>query len=261
MKTSTRLSSQVIGFAALALACAHAQAYDVGNSGTTPSTPADSSTTMGTSTTTPSSSTGTTSGASTGMGSNSSYGSMQNLPTEPTAAGYSTTTSRDSWLPYTTSGYVGLSLGNGRLDTACVAGQDCSDPGGALHVYTGGMFTPYVGMQLGYFRLGAADRNGGETKVSGVNLVLTGVAPLGSMFSLTGRVGGTYGWTDTSVGTGVVAPSGKENGFGASYGAGLSWDFDRNWSATLDWDRHHLKYAGDEKRNTDVATIGFKYRF
>ncbi|MGC4061511.1 MAG: hypothetical protein QM749_11985 [Aquabacterium sp.] len=45
------------------------------------------------------------------------------------------------------------------------------------------------------------------------------------------------------------------------YGAGLSWDFTRNWSATLDWDRHHLKYAGDQKENTDVATIGLKYRF
>jgi opacity protein-like surface antigen len=178
-----------------------------------------------------------------------------------TASGDSSYSGADSWLPYTTAGYIGLSVGNGKLNTSCVAGQSCDDPNGAVHIYTGGMFSPYFGVQLGYFQLGNADRNGDTTKVSGVNLVLTGVAPLGSNFSLVGRVGGTYGWTKTSVGLGVPAASGDENGFGASYGAGLSWDFNRNWSATLDWDRHHLKYAGDQKENTDVATIGLKYRF
>ena len=186
---------------------------------------------------------------------------LQSLPTEPTSAGYASSNSSYSWLPYTTSGYVGLSIGNGKLNTDCLPGLSCDDFKGAVNVFTGGMFTPNFGLQLGYFRLGDADRNGGTTKVSGVNLVLTGVAPLSQTFSLVGRVGGTYGWTDTSVGLGVPAAAGSRNGFGASYGAGLSWDFDRNWSATLDWDRHHLKYAGDEKINTDVATIGFKYRF
>ena len=154
-----------------------------------------------------------------------------------------------------------MGIGNGKLNTACAPGQSCDDPNGAVSIYTGGMFSPYFGIQLGYFQLGNANRNGDTTKVSGVNLVLTGVAPLGSQFSLVGRLGGTYGWTKTSVGFGVPAASGDANGFGASYGAGLSWDFTRNWSATLDWDRHHLKYAGDQKENTDVATIGLKYRF
>ena len=182
---------------------------------------------------------------------------------EPTAPGYTSNTygSRESWIPYTTSGYVGLSFGNGHINQDCVNGQSCDDPTGAVHVFTGGMFNPYFGVQLGYFRLGDSDRNGGTTKISGVNLVLTGVAPLGYNFSLVGRVGGTYGWTEETVGAGVIAPSGKENGFGAAYGVGLGWDFSRNWSATLDWDRHHLKYANNEHDNTDIVTVGFKYRF
>lgn len=190
--------------------------------------------------------------------------SMTPLPTEPTAAGYGSSSAgqtRESWLPYTTAGYIGLSLGNGKLDSNCVAGQACDDPSGAVHLYTGGMFTPFLGIQLGYFRLGDTDRNGGTIKISGANLVLTGVAPLAPTFSLVGRVGGTYGWTETSVGVGVPAAAGDRTGFGASYGAGLSWDFTRNWSATLDWDRHHLKFAGDERKKLDVATIGLKYRF
>lgn len=200
----------------------------------------------------------TTSGAAGTTGSSNS--NLQPLPTEPTAAGYSSSEGY-SWLPYTTRGYVGIGFGSGNIDTDCIAGQNCDNANGAVSVYTGGMFNENFGIQLGYFRLGDADRNGGTTKVSGASLVLLGVAPLGTNFSLVGRVGGTYGWTETSVGVGVPAASGDEHGFGATYGVGVAYDFDRNWSVTLDWDRHHLKYAGDQKSNTDVATIGFKYRF
>lgn len=191
---------------------------------------------------------------------------MQPLPMEPTRAGYSSNSSsgyeaRDSWIPYTTAGYVGIAVGNGKIHTDCIAGQTCDDPDWAASIYTGGMFSPYLGLQFGYLQLGEAERNGGLTKVRGVNLALTGLVPLGTNFSLVGRLGGTYGWTETSVGPGVPVASGDKNGFGVSYGAGLSWDFNRNWSVTLDWDRHRLKFAGDVTKNTDIAGIGIKYRF
>lgn len=166
-----------------------------------------------------------------------------------------------SWIPYTTAGFIGLGLGNADIDADCLIGQPCDDPGGAVSLYTGGMFTPYVGMQLGYFRLDDADRNGGRTKVSGVNISLLGVAPLGPQFSLVGRIGGTYGWTDVTAGLGVPVAVGDESGFVPAFGAGVSWDFHRNMSLTFDWDRHNLKYADGDKRNTDIATIGIKWRF
>jgi OOP family OmpA-OmpF porin len=193
--------------------------------------------------------------------SNSSSNNLQPLPTEPTGSGYNSTGSRYSWIPYTTSGYIGLGLGNGKIDVDCVPGLSCEDPEGAVSIYTGGMFNPYFGLQLGYFRLDDTERNGGKTKISGVNIGLVGVAPLGTQFSLVGRVGGTYGWTEVTVGTGVLSVTGEEKGFVPSFGAGLSWDFSRNISATIDWDRHNLKYPGGDKRNTDIATIGLKYRF
>lgn len=188
---------------------------------------------------------------------------LSTLPSEPTAAGPAAgyAGSGYSWLPYTTSGYVGLSVGAGDIDDECLPGQDCEDPDAAIHVYTGGLFNPNFGLQLGYFRFNDAERNGGKTKISGVNLVLTGIAPLTSTLNLVGRVGGTYGWTDVSAGPGIVAARGDETGFGAAYGVGLAWDFNRNWSVTLDWDRHHMKFPGDDKKNVDMATVGFKYRF
>lgn len=187
------------------------------------------------------------------------------LPSEPTAAGPATyggyDPARESWIPYTSSGYIGISGGKPDLKTGCVAGLSCEDPDSAWSIFLGGQFNPYLGLQLGYLQLQDAERNGGDTKVRGVNISLTGAVPLGSNFSLNGRVGGTYGWTKTSVGTLVPAPSGNEEGFGVAYGVGASWDFDRHWSVTLDWDRHRLKYAGDQKKDTDIASIGLRYRF
>jgi OOP family OmpA-OmpF porin len=168
---------------------------------------------------------------------------------------------RYSWLPYTTSGYVGGSLGTGELHTDCVPGLSCDDPKTSGKIYTGGMFNPYLGVELGYVQWGDADRNGGTTKVRGVNAMLTGFLPLGPMFTLVGKVGTTYGWSKVSLGTGVDAPSGSVNGFGLAYGGGLSFDFDRNWSATLDWERHQLKFEGSDRKDVDLTTLGIKYRF
>ncbi|MGC4061510.1 MAG: hypothetical protein QM749_11980 [Aquabacterium sp.] len=106
---------------------------------------------------------------------------------------------RSSWLPYTTAGYIGLSVGNGKLNMACAPGLSCDDPNGAVSIYTGGMFTPYFGIQLGYFQLGNADRNGDTTKVSGVNLVLTGLAPARQQFQ-PGRTPGYHVWLDEDLG-------------------------------------------------------------
>jgi len=41
----------------------------------------------------------------------------------------------------------------------------------------------------------------------------------------------------------------------------LSFDFDRNWSATLDWERHQLKFEGSDRKDVDLTTLGIKYRF
>lgn len=168
---------------------------------------------------------------------------------------------RYSWLPYTTSGYVGASIGQGELNTSCVPGLSCEDPDTSGKIYTGGMFNPYLGMELGYIQWGDADRNGGTQKARGVNAMLTGFVPLGPMFTLVGKVGATYGFTKSKPVVGLVAPSGSEDAFALAYGAGLSFDFTRNWSATLDWERHDLKFAGEGRKDVDLTTVGLKYRF
>ncbi len=204
-----------------------------------------------------------------GMASNalaqSQGGAMPNLPEDPPAAGYDSGPTagglRESWLPYTTSGYVGASIGQGEYNTSCLAGTTCDDPDTSGKVYTGGMFNPYLGIELGYIQWGDADRNGGTQRARGVNAMLTGFVPLGSMFTLVGKVGTTYAWTKSMPGSAFVAPAGSEDNFALAYGVGFSLDFTRNWSATLDWERHDLKFAGEGRKDVDLTTLGIKYRF
>ncbi len=266
--TRTRFSSRLVFLAALAgvhaaaLAQSSTTPMGSGSSADMPNGPSSVSPSPAPSTSTNPSPSGSTY--------NSSPSTTDMQPYGPTSAGTSSYASgssayydsnRYSWMPFTTSGYVGFGLGNGKLNTTCVAGLECADPDGAFHIYTGGMFSQWAGIELGYTQLDGADRNGGTTKVKGLSLLLTAGVPLGDYFDAHIKAGGTYGWTKVTAAAGVPIATGSENGFGWSYGAGLAWNFSRNWGLTVDWDRHHLKFVGDDKQDVDVATLGLRYRF
>lgn len=196
----------------------------------------------------------------------SSSSSDMALPSEPTAAGYGSGSSgfdasRQSWIPYTSNGYVSIAYGGAEFDLRCVAGQQCDNPDWAAKIATGGMLNEWLGIELGYLHTGEADHNGGTARARGVSLSLTGFLPLNYGFSLMAKVGGTYGMTKISGNTVAGAPRGSEEGFGVNYGAGVSFDFNRNWSLTLEWERHRMKFAGDDDRDVDLATVGVRYRF
>lgn len=172
--------------------------------------------------------------------------------------------SRPSWLPYTQNGYVGLNVGRPSYRTGCgSAAFACDDPSASLHLYAGGLFNPYFGLEVGYLHMGDADRGGGTTRAQGLNFSLLGRVPVGSMFSVFGKLGTTYGRTSTSTsasaGSGIA--TGKDSGWGESYGLGLSADLGSNWSAVLEWQRHRFHFAGNNKEAVRTTSLGVKYRF
>lgn len=169
-----------------------------------------------------------------------------------------------SWLPYTTRGYVGISGGQAKLgDMACSPLYSCDDSSNRLiKVYTGGMFNEHFGLELAYFNTGNIDRSGGRVHAHGGNLSLIAQAPLGSMAAVYAKVGGTYAWTKTSVGPlAVGVPSGDESDAGPSYGVGVRVNASRDWAFVLEWERHSLNFAGDDKNGTKLTTLGVQYRF
>lgn len=206
------------------------------------------------------------SGARTDSSASGVYDSTSSTPMafDPPAAGYSGRNSSYSWLPYTTRGYVGLHWGQADFDDVpCSSAYSCDDTSDkAFKVYTGGMFNDYFGLELGYLNTGSVDRSGGRTRAHGANLSLIAQAPLGQVAGIYAKAGVTYGWTRTSTGgLAVDVDDGKDSGAGPSYGAGLRFNATPNWALVLEWERHEMRFAGDDKRDVSLTTLGVQYRF
>ena len=167
-------------------------------------------------------------------------------------------TGRKSWIPYTTNGYVGLSVGKPHYSINC-GGFGCDQPSVSGNVYLGGMFNPYVGAEVGYVHFGDADFPGGRVKAEGINLSVVGRVPVWQSLSVFGKLGTTYGRTHVDAPIGFVG--GKESGWGPAYAVGVSWDFNNNWSAVLDMQRHRFDFAGDQDAWVRSTNLGLKYRF
>jgi hypothetical protein len=167
-----------------------------------------------------------------------------------------------SLLPYTKRGYVGLNLGKSDYgDLSCGVGGfacDDGDVGGSL--YTGGMFNEWLGMELGYLHMGRADRAGGRTEAQGLNVSLLARLPL-QQFSVFAKGGTTYGRTKVTADPLALVPSGKDSGWGASYGVGVGMDVTPATSVVLEWGRHDFHFAGTGKQDVSLTSLGLKYRF
>jgi OmpA-OmpF porin, OOP family len=164
-----------------------------------------------------------------------------------------------SLLPYTTYGYVGLNVGASHYNTPCAGSFSCDNPNVAGKIYTGGMISKAFGLELGYLNMGNADRNGGTTKAQGVNISLVGNLPVTDSFSVFAKGGATYGWTNISAAPGTV-PTGDENGFGLSYGAGLGYDVSRAVQVVAEWDRNRFKFVSG-RDNVDLYSAGVRFKF
>jgi OOP family OmpA-OmpF porin len=158
--------------------------------------------------------------------------------------------------------YVGLNIGSSNYSLGNGFGPFGNDDKDTVYnIYTGSFFSPNLGFELGYTNFGKIDRAGGQTKAEGINLSLVGRAPITPSFNLLGKLGTTYGRTDVSAFPGSGVASGKETGFGISYGIGAEYSFNPQLSAVLQYDEHKLKFAGDGRDRVNATTVGLRYRF
>lgn len=178
---------------------------------------------------------------------------------QTTSPASSATGPRSSVLPYTQDGYVGISAGRTNYDLR-TGGLPYDDSGTGFKIYTGGFFHPNLGVEFGYLNAGKARRLGGDTEAHGFNLSLVGRAPLTEQFDVFGKVGTTYGRTRTGGVEGTGVRTGREDGFGLSYGLGARWAFTPQWAATLEWERHNFRFA-DGTDPVKMTTVGLQYRF
>jgi OOP family OmpA-OmpF porin len=169
---------------------------------------------------------------------------------------------RASGLPGTRT-YLGLNLSRSRYNVSCgTTALLCDDSDRVPQFYAGSMIGNFWGVELGYLDMGRIARAGTETRAQGLNLSLVGKAQVARSFGVFGKVGTTYGRSDTSaMGASSSIATGAEYGFGLSYGAGVSVDFTPRLSARLEWDSNDFRFAGGGRDPVRSTSLGLQYRY
>ena len=173
----------------------------------------------------------------------------------PSATGWSI-------LPAKGRGYVGLSLGRSRYSAPCGATSlNCDSTDNSVQISAGSMLGNFWGVELGYIDMGRMSRAGGTTRAQGFNVSLVGKAPVWQAVGVFGKLGTTYGRTETNAMLGSGIGNGSDRGFGLSYGAGVSYDFTPRLSATLAWDSHDFRFAGSGRDPVRSTSLGLQYKY
>lgn len=166
-----------------------------------------------------------------------------------------------SVLPWTQQGYVGLNVGKPELRNDCgLGGFTCDDADASFHIYTGGMFNQWLGLEVGYLNFGRAERAGGRTRAHGLNLSVVGRVPVGPV-NLFAKAGGTYARTEVTADPLSGVPTGKADGWGGAYGGGVGYDFGRNSSVVLEYTRQDFQFPGVGRKAANATSLGYVYRF
>jgi OOP family OmpA-OmpF porin len=173
-------------------------------------------------------------------------------------------TLKSSWLQTTSRSALGLNLGRSQRSQSslpCASTTLLCDSGErAAHLYANAMVGKYWGVEVGYVDMGRIALAGSEGRAQGLNLSLIGKASLGQSLGVFGKLGTTYGRTETSMlGAGTLA--GSEQGFGLSYGAGVSFALTPRLSATLEWDSNDLRLPGGGRDPVRSTSLGLQYRY
>lgn len=167
-----------------------------------------------------------------------------------------------SFLPANGRSSIGLGLGRSRYSVACGAASfNCDNTDNTVQISAGSMVGNFWGVELGYLDMGRINRGGGSTRARGVDLSLVGKTPVWQALGVFGKVGTTYGKTDTSAVTGSTLATGSERGFGLSYGAGVSYDFTPQLSATLALESHDFRFAGGSRDPVRATSLGLQYKY
>ena len=177
--------------------------------------------------------------------------------------------------------YIGASAGQAKYkDTPSVlSNQDDKDTG--FKVYAGTQINPIFGVEATYFDLGKYTGNSsafngatvvptsvsGQATAWGLAAVLTAPTDMtsvfGTGFGLFGKLGLVRSRFSTDVSGLGFSSHQKEYSTGANFGAGVKYDFAKNFSVRAEWERLNNvgdnANTGDTKINFLSAGIAFKF--
>lgn len=155
-----------------------------------------------------------------------------------------------------TRSYLGLSPTRGAPESCTTTALVC-DKERVPNLYAGTMIGKYWGAEMGVVETGRLWRGGIESRSQGLNLSLVGRARIAPSLGVFGKVGTTYGRTETMILGNTGAP---EQGFGLSFGGGVTYDITPQLSATFELESHDLRLQGarDPVRS---GSLGLQLRY
>ena len=127
-------------------------------------------------------------------------------------------------------------------------------------VYAGGKLNEVFGLEVGYTDFGKIRASGGDTNAWAFPITLTAGTPLGARFGIFGKVGGLYGRTDVTADPDTLFDRGRKNGWGFTYGAGVTFALTQSLQLRADVDRYKLDFVGGRK-DVDMVSAGLQLRF
>lgn len=191
---------------------------------------------------------------------------------EPVTGFYIGGNAGQSRVSVDTAGINATVIAVGGVATA-VTTADETDTG--FKVFGGYRFHRNFAVEGGYFNLGrfeftsvttgpAVTVPGRAKNDNGFNLDVVGIVPFSDNFSLFGRAGVQTSKTSISgAPAGGFAFSSSETKTSFKGGAGLQFDFTRNFGARLEWERYRVPggYSLIGKQNVDLFSLGLVLSF
>ena len=187
----------------------------------------------------------------------------QLLPGAPSTAattGVPTGPPRGVWLPGGRS-YLGLNLARSRMQACSSTALTCENKQPAAQFYSGTMLGNFWGVELAYSDTPRIARTAGDAPAQGLTLSLLGKTQLMPSVGLYGRLGTTYGRSEPSAPAAARFGPSADRRFGLSFGAGLSFDFTPQLSATLQWDSTEASLVSGGRDPVRSTSLGLKYRY
>jgi hypothetical protein len=154
---------------------------------------------------------------------------------------------------------VGINAAKTQVAIGCGSSLLPCRPGQSLASQSPGSMRWSV--EMGTLNLASARAGFGNRP--GLNLSLVGRQPVhvfGSSFSVYGKLGTTYGMSETGAGVPSLA-SPSEGGTGLSFGAGVSMDLTPRLQATLGWDSYENRFGGPSRDLVRSTNLGLQFKY
>lgn len=165
------------------------------------------------------------------------------------------------------SAYFGASAGRSKSDIDCTGALTCDTNATGWKVFGGYLFHPNFGVEGSWYQSGkstfSAATSGttatGEYKSRGFGLYALAQAAQGPWSGFV-KLGAVSARATGSARVSDISGSVSETHTQVGWGAGVGYDFTRNFGTRLEFERNRTELLG-EKINVDLVTLGLLARF